>query len=375
MDLDNWLEEALHERASIGALRELSHSQNRIDFVSNDYLGLARSQALHQKIDERFRQLQNPMNGSTGSRLLAGNSVLAEAVEAQLATIFLSESTLLFNSGYTANLAALSCLPQKGDTILYDELVHACMHDGARLSRAGRFSFRHNDLTDLNNKLKNVKGRVFIAIESVYSMDGDVCPLKEIVNMAEQYDAHIILDEAHSTGVCGKNGSGVAAYLGLESKIDVRIYTFGKAMGVHGACIAGSKKLASYLVNFARPFIFSTAMSPHSLISIQCAFEFLQNEIHRQEYLRSNIDFFLNEYKKVSIQKVESHSSIQSILIKGNTEVKKLADYLQHQNLDCRAIRSPSVKLGAERIRICLHSFNTKEEINKLVQALAEYQS
>jgi 8-amino-7-oxononanoate synthase len=247
------------------------------------------------------------------------------------------------------------------------------MHDGARLSKADRHSFKHNDLFDLENKLKQAKGKTFIAIESIYSMDGDESPLKEIVGLANRYQAHIILDEAHSTGMYGKNGSGYAAMLGLESEIIIRIYTFGKAMGVHGACIVGSKALISYLVNFARPFIFSTAMSPHSLVSIQCAFEFLQNELHLQKQLRSNIHFFLEEYKNVDHPKVQSNSSIQSILVKGNNEVKRFANHLQHHELDCRAIRSPSVKPGSERVRICLHSFNTEADIQKLIKALTEF--
>jgi len=373
MALDDWMDAALKERAAQGGLRELTLSENKIDFVSNDYLGLARSAQLSQKIHEHYSSLKNPSNGSTGSRLLTGNSELAQEVEAKLATIFRAEQALLFGSGYMANLAALSCIPQKGDTILYDELVHACMHDGARLSKADRHSFKHNDLSDLESKLKQTNGKTFIAIESIYSMDGDESPLKEIVGLANRYQAHIILDEAHSTGVYGKNGSGYAAMLGLESEIAIRIYTFGKAMGVHGACIVGSKALISYLVNFARPFIFSTAMSPHSLVSIQCAFEFLQNELHLQKQLRSNIHFFLEEYKNVNHPKVQSNSSIQSILVKGNNEVKKFANHLQHHELDCRAIRSPSVKPGSERVRICLHSFNTEADIQKLIKALTEF--
>jgi 8-amino-7-oxononanoate synthase len=373
MALDNWMNEILREREAQGSLRTLTTTQNKIDFVSNDYLGLSRSTELHQLIQERYHQLAPIANGSTGSRLLAGNTLLAEETETQLATIFSAEQTLLFNSGYVANLAALACLPQKGDTILYDELVHACMHDGAKLSRAERLSFKHNDLADLEKKIKEAKGKIFIAVESVYSMDGDQCPLTEIVKLSEQYNAHIILDEAHSTGSYGKNGAGLAVALGLQKKIAVRIYTFGKAMGIHGACVAGSKILINYLINFARPFIYSTALSPHSIVAVQCAFEFLQKEIHRQGLLQSKIDFFLEQFKKISLIKIESTSSIQSIVVKGNTHVIAFAHYLQQQNLDCRAIRSPSVKAGSERIRICLHAYNTEEEIKKLIDALLQF--
>jgi 8-amino-7-oxononanoate synthase len=373
MALDNWMNEVLREREAQGSLRTLTTSQNKIDFVSNDYLGLSRSPELHQLIQERYHQLAPIANGSTGSRLLAGNTLLTEETETQLATIFCAEQTLLFNSGYVANLAALACLPQRGDTILYDELVHACMHDGAKLSRAERLSFKHNDLADLEKKIKEAKGKIFIAVESVYSMDGDQCPLTEIVKLSEQYNAHIILDEAHSTGSYGKNGAGLAVALGLQKKIAVRIYTFGKAMGIHGACVAGSKILINYLINFARPFIYSTALSPHSIVAVQCAFEFLQKEIHRQDLLQSKIDFFLEQFKKISLIKIESTSSIQSIVVKGNTHVIAFAHYLQQQNLDCRAIRSPSVKAGSERIRICLHAYNTEEEIKKLIDALLQF--
>lgn len=371
MSLQNRMKNALLEKEKEGSLRQLTVSQNKIDFVSNDYLGLARSAALHQNIEERYHQLPFSKNGSTGSRLLAGNSALAEEVESYLAKIFKAEQAVIFNSGYAANQAALSCIPQKGDTILYDELVHACMHDGLKLSRAERKSFKHNNLQDLEDQLRETDGKKFIAIESIYSMDGNQAPLTEIVNLAEQFDASIILDEAHSTGAYGKNGAGLAVSLGLESKIDARIYTFGKAMGVHGACIAGSSTLANYLVNFARPFIFSTALSPHSLVSIQCAFGFLQNQLYLQESLQQNIQFFLQNYQQNNLpNKIESQSAIQSVLINGNKQVMALAEQLQQNGMDCRGIRFPSIKKGSERIRICLHAYNTETEIKKLINTM-----
>ena len=371
MSLQNRMKNALLEKEKEGSLRQLTVSQNKIDFVSNDYLGLARSAALHQNIEERYHQLPFSKNGSTGSRLLAGNCALAEEVESYLAKIFKAEQAVIFNSGYAANQAALSCIPQKGDTILYDELVHACMHDGMKLSRAERKSFKHNNLQDLEDQLRETDGKKFIAIESIYSMDGNQAPLTEIVNLAEQFDASIILDEAHSTGAYGKNGAGLAVSLGLGSKIDARIYTFGKAMGVHGACIAGSSTLANYLVNFARPFIFSTALSPHSLVSIQCAFGFLQNQLYLQESLQQNIQFFLQNYHQNNLpNKIESQSAIQSVLINGNKQVMALAEQLQQNGMDCRGIRFPSIKKGSERIRICLHAYNTETEIKKLINTM-----
>src|SRR4051812_47447788 len=200
----------LQKRRDDHSFRTLKNIEGLIDFTSNDYLGLARSELLYHRIQNKVQTLDLKHNGATGSRLLSGNSNYTEEVENKLAKIFNSEASLIFNSGYTANLAVLSSIPQKGDTILYDELAHACIKDGARLSLANRFSFRHNDLNDLEQKLNRCSGKIYIAVESIYSMDGDQCPLQDLVLLAEKYDVAIILDEAHSTGIFGKGGSGLA---------------------------------------------------------------------------------------------------------------------------------------------------------------------
>ncbi len=368
------LRNLLQKKIDENSFRQLKTVNGLIDFSSNDYLGLARSLELFENIHRVMERIKAPFNGATGSRLLSGNSELAEKVEAKLAKIFHAQRTLLFNSGYTANLAVLSSLPQRGDTILYDELAHTCIKDGARLSLAMRFSFRHNDLNDLEEKLKRAKGNIFIAVESIYSMDGDESPLEELVMLAEKYGAAIILDEAHSTGSYGENGSGIAVQKGLEKKIAVRIYTFGKAMGVHGACVAGDETLINYLINFARPFIYTTAMPPHSLIAIQCAFDYLKQEVGIQERLQSKIGCFKNGFEKINLTSTVSNSSIQNVIIPGNADVKDVAHYLEHHHFDCRAILSPTVKEGTERIRICLHAYNTDDEIRKLNEALLEFQ-
>ncbi len=368
------LKAKLEEKKEMDSLRELKSSSQPIDFCSNDYLGLARSQELFYAIQRGVERLKPPYNGSTGSRLLSGNSELAESLEEKLAGIFHSQKTLVFNSGYTANLAVLSSLPQRGDTIIYDELVHASIRDGARLSLASRFSFRHNDMNDLEEKVKRTKGAVFVAVESIYSMDGDECLLEELVLLSEKYDFTIILDEAHSTGSYGENGSGLAVQKNLAYRIAVRIYTFGKAMGVHGACVAGDSTLINYLINFARPFIYTTALSPHSVISIRCAFDFLKQQIGLQDVLQSKIKLFLHSFEKMKWDCVKSKSAIQNVIIPGNTNVKELSHFLQHHQFDCRSILSPTVKEGSERIRICLHTFNTDQEISELNHVLSEFQ-
>jgi len=275
--LDHFFDDRLLAREQEDRLRKLSVQENLIDFCSNDYLGLARSQELAQAISQKTGTIQPLRNGASGSRLLSGNNSYTEEVESKLAQIFKSEAALIFNSGYAANQAILSSVPQRGDTIFYDELAHACIKDGARLSMASRFSFHHNDLNDLERKIKKAKGKIFIAVESIYSMDGDQCPLAGLVTLSKKYNAFIILDEAHSTGVFGDEGNGLAVSGNFHEEIAMRIYTFGKAMGVHGACVAGSKKLINYLINFARPFIYTTALPLHAIVSIDCAFEFLKN--------------------------------------------------------------------------------------------------
>lgn len=365
----------LAQREAEGIRRYLKTDQHDlIDFTSNDYLGLARSAELFQQIEKKVHSLQLKSNGATGSRLLSGNSDYAEEVEKKLARIFKSESTLLFNSGYTANLGVLSSLPQRGDTILYDELAHACMKDGARLSLAKRFNFRHNDLNDLESKLKLATGKIFIAVESIYSMDGDQCPLQELVKLSEKYGAFIILDEAHSTGVLGQAGAGLAVSLGLQDKIDIRIYTFGKGMGIHGACVVGSSMLHDYLINFARPFIYTTALPPHSVASIDCAFDFLNQNIHLQQVLDTKVKYYLHALNLVG-ESSHSNSSIQSIQIGGNEKAKNLALVLQQKGFDVRPILSPTVPKGTERLRICLHTFNSEEEISRLIQSLQALKS
>jgi 8-amino-7-oxononanoate synthase len=368
VNLDNWLNIKLSERKAQNLFRTLKSPSGLLDFCSNDYLGLARSKELTNLINNKLEKLNLP-NGATGSRLLSGNSVYTEEVEQKLSSIFKSESSLIFNSGYTANLAVLSSIPQKGDTILYDELAHACIKDGARLSLSNRYSFKHNNLEDLEQKLKKATGKKFIAVESVYSMDGDLCPLVELVKLAEKYDASIILDEAHSTGVCGVNGSGLATSLGLTSKIAIRVYTFGKGIGCHGACVAGDKNLIEYLINFARPFIYTTALPPHSIASIECAFDYLNNNITLQDLLKKKISLF-KTHLHPSINSIESKSSIQAIVIPGNEYARSVANNLQSKLFDVRPILSPTVPQGSERLRICLHTYNTDDEIISLTKAL-----
>lgn len=361
------LKEALDKRLADGSLRQLTVvTPGMIDFSSNDYLGLANDQALKNQIIEEYQSV-NTKNGATGSRLLTGNHDSTLRCEAFLAEIFGKESSLLFGSGYAANLAFFSSVPKKGDTILYDSLSHACIKDGARLSFANKKAFRHNDLDDLEYKLKTSNGTLFIACEAVYSMDGDQAPLKELVSLAEKYNAKLVVDEAHSTGLWGASGAGLVAELGLTHHVFALISTFGKAMGIHGATISGSLVLKEYLVNFARPFIYTTAISDFEIVAIQEAFRFLKSQNERPKKL-----FELNKYINENYSFLASPSPIKSFIVGGNEATQEWSSFFKKNNYDIRPILSPTVAIGQERLRICLHSFNSKKEIDFICKALQE---
>lgn len=219
-------------------------------------------------------------------------------------------------------------------------------------------------------KINKKYSRKRIAI-SIYSFESDACPLKELIDLSEKYRATVVLDEAHSTGVLGKQGGGMALSLGLEKRIGIRIYTFGKAMGVHGACVVGSTALRSYLINFARPFIYTTALPPHSIVAIDRAFEYLTQHIELQELLTRKIRRY-SEGAGALPQNLVRPSSIQSVIIGGNERARRAAHHLQQKGFDVRAILAPTVAQGSERLRICLHTFNGDEQITNLTDAIKE---
>jgi 8-amino-7-oxononanoate synthase len=313
-------------------------------------------------------------HGSGGSRLLSGNYSLIEETEQFIADFHEAEAGLIFNSGYDANVGLLSCVPQKGDIILYDNLIHASVRDGIRLSFAQSFSFLHNDLIDLENKLKFDGNNIFVVTESVFSMDGDIPPLKEIVHLCEKYNARLIVDEAHATGVIGKKGEGLIQHLQIQNSCFARVHTFGKACGVHGAIVLGSNKLRSYLINFARPFIYSTALPETTIAVIKVSYQTFPLLITEREHLNKLIIYFQEQICNFHIQGIQvQHSStpIQIVIIHGNKEAKAMAERLQKNNLDIRAILYPSVPKGSERLRIVFHSFNTFNDVDTLVNIIS----
>ena len=369
------IRERLEVRAENGSLRQLSHNTSLTDFCSNDYLGFARSNQLSTAIEQTLAQSADHRNGATGSRLISGNHSFTESTEAFIAEFHNAESALIFNSGYDANIGLISSLARRGDTVILDELIHASLIDGARLTHANRYTFKHNDVLDLESKLKAAKGTVYVLVESVYSMEGDIAPLPDICRLCEHYQANLIVDEAHAVGIFGKYGNGLVQDLKLENKIFARVVTFGKALGCHGAVVLGSTLLRSYLINFARSFIYTTAAPLHSIVAIKCAYQLL-SELDYPVLIHKKIEL----YRSLIMQsekgvRLLSPSTIQTVRYNNNSAAKSAAIALQQNGMNVRAILSPSVPVGEERLRICLHLFNTDEEIKSLVAELKKLES
>ena len=378
------LEKRLENRKEQNAFRVLGTPNDRIDFSSNDYLGLAGNKELFLNTQLLLEENEMCLNGATGSRLLSGNHKLYTLAEKQIADFHNSPAALIFNSGYDANIGFFSSIPQKGDLIFYDELAHASIRDGIRMSNSKAYKFKHNDLEDLQKKLSIVaaeaNSEIYIVTESVFSMDGDSPDLISFSKFAEEKNYKLIVDEAHSLGVFGKNGKGLVQQLQLEKKVFARIVTFGKALGVHGAVILGSDLLIQYLVNFCRSFIYSTALSPHSIAAISSGYKLLERQDANKENteikkLHENIRFFNSEIIRLNLQDkfIKSDSAIHCCIIPGNDEVKIIADKIQQKGFNVKPILSPTVTKGSERLRFCIHSFNSKEEITNLLSLLATF--
>lgn len=371
MNLPEKLQKKLRDREENDSLRKLPSAGERVDFSSNDYLGLSQDENVFQRAHEYLLELDLQYNGATGSRLISGNHQLYNQVEDFLSEFHNAEASLIFNSGYDANIGFFSSVPQRGDVILFDELSHASIRDGIQMSYAKAYKFRHNDLEHLEELLNKFdeSDTVYIITESVFSMDGDSPNLEKLVNLTNEFNAFLVIDEAHALGVFGEKGIGLAQ--GINQQIFARIITFGKALGCHGSAILGSSELRSYLVNFARSFIYTTGLPPHSLSTILFSY---QEMIHSQNQhkLCRNIQFFKQELDRLNLSKkfIQSDSAIHCCLISGNSNVKSIAKDLQDQGFDVKPILSPTVPEGEERIRICLHAYNSFDEITDVLGLL-----
>jgi len=372
MQLPESLRQKLEDRESKGAYRRLKTVNNLVDFCSNDYLGLARSLELKAAVAAEWQKYPDVPLGATGSRLLSGNYAYTEETEAQIASFHGAEAALLYNAGFAANTGFFSVVPQRGDTILYDEASHASIKDGIRLSFAQAYSFRHNAPADLLTKFKRATGNVYVAVESLYSMTGDFAPLPELVQICKDTGAYLVVDEAHSNGLYGPLGEGLVSALNLQSQVFARIMTFGKALGCHGAAIIGSQDLINYLINFSRSFIYTTALPLPAILAIRCAYALLPNlqtareqVMHLSNYLHSKSNYIAPQLQP------GASSPIFAIRPASVAQLKIMASASEAQGFDVRPIYSPTVPTGKEQLRVIVHAYNTESEIDELLAALA----
>ncbi|MBI3297117.1 MAG: 8-amino-7-oxononanoate synthase [Elusimicrobia bacterium] len=343
-----------------------------VDFTSNDYLGLARHPALAEAV--RAALDRTGTVGSGGSRLLRGNHPEHEALEAAAAKFFGSESALYCASGFDANLALFSTLPSRRGAIVLDERVHASVKEGARASFAKKYTARHNDLASFDAALTKARAAgvhdVFMAVESVYSMDGDRAPLAALLALAESHEATLVVDEAHATGLFGPHGRGLCE--GMKSPLLVCVHTASKALGASGALVSGSRLVTEYLVNAARPFIYSTAPSPLIAAAVRRALALIDEEPWRRERVHSLVKA-ARRLLPPSLSRWTLGGELTPILpvfIGAEDAALSAARYVSERGLDVRAIRPPTVPEGTSRLRLSLNAGLDESDLVRLAKAL-----
>ena len=362
------------------SFRELPKENNLVDFSSNDYLGFSKSDLIFDETHQYLIDNNLKSNGASGSRLISGNHNLYETAENLIAKFHQTETALIFNSGYDANVGFFGSVPQRNDIILFDELCHASIRDGILLSNAKSYKFNHNDFLDLEELIIKFESQTsqkitfYIVTESVFSMDGDCPNLEELIKVSEKHNCLLVIDEAHSLGVFGELGQGLVQEYQMQNRIFARIVTFGKGLGCHGAAVLGGQNLKDYLVNFARSFIYSTGLSPHSVATIFIAYNHLMKDKTQVQKLKENIIYFNQQKNLLGLKPlfVRSKSAIQSAIIPGNEKVKQIAEIIQENGFNVKAILSPTVPEGQERLRVCLHSYDDKKNIDAILNVLLQ---
>ena len=365
-------EKELAALAQRDRLRRLSPRQGA-DFSSNDYLALSDDPAMRRVLIAALER--GVPFGAGGSRLLRGNHEEHEKLEAEAAAFFGAERTLYFGSGYMANFALFSLLPQEEDLVVYDELVHASCHEGMRAGRARCVSAAHGDVAAVDAAIRTWRlaggtGRAWIAVESLYSMDGDTAPLAELAAIAEKHEAMLVIDEAHATGVLGPHGRGLAAeYEGRDNIIS--LHTCGKALGAVGALVCAPRLLIDFLINRSRPFIFATAPPPLMAVAVGEALRIIQREPERREKLQRLVSF-ANRELQARCGIAGSGSQILPVIVGEEARTMALAESLQAQGYDIRGIRPPTVPQGSSRLRIALTLRVDEATTATMILALAE---
>ncbi len=365
-------ERALEALARRGRRRSLT-ALSGIDFSSNDYLGLANSREL--KNAARAALERDVSIGSGGSRLLRGNHREHEALEAEAAAFFGSESALFFGGGFIANLALFATLPQRGDLVVHDALIHASVHDGMRMGKAERAEAKHNDPQSFEDAVTDWRaaggtGTPWIAVESLYSMDGDRAPLDDLAEIARRHDGVLVIDEAHATGVLGQMGRGLGAHLESGGNV-IALHTCGKALGAMGAIVTGPQVLCDFLVNRSRPFIYATAPSPFLTAIVRAALLICRFDNARREKLGALVAFAGRQLaESCGVEPTGTH--IQPIVVGADERATRLATAMQARGFDIRAVRPPTVPEGTARLRLSLTLNVDEQQVASMVSALAE---
>jgi len=338
-----------------------------VHLCSNDYLGLAGHPALQQAACEAMNHYGF---GSGASRLVSGNTELHEDLERRIAAFKGSESAILFNSGYAANTGVIPAIAGEGDIVLSDRLNHASIIDGCRLSRARTVVFRHRDMDHLESLLRSSTSsrRKLIVTDGIFSMDGDIAPLPDLVTLAERHDAILMVDDAHATGILGKQGKGTAEHFGLEGRVPIQMGTLGKALGSFGAYIAGERNLIRYLVNTCRSYMFSTSLPPAVCAASIAAFDILGSEPWRREKLWNNRNRLAQGLAARGISIASSDTPIVPILAGSSELAVQASQKAFGQGIFASAIRPPTVPEGSARIRATVMATHTEEDIDQAVR-------
>lgn len=376
MKLPENLSQRLENYKQNNSFQKLPVFNNPVDFSSDDYIGFSKSETIFRQVHSYLVENEIFQNGATGSRLVSGNHSLYQITEHFIADFHDSETALIVNSDYDTNIGFFEAVAQENDVVLYDELCHALIKDGIEMSKAKSFQFIHNDAEDLEQFiLKFPNTNIYIVTESVFSLDGDSPNLEEFIILSEKYNCYLIVDESSALGVFGENGEGLIQYLQLHNSVFARIISFGKGLGCYGSVILGSAELKEYLVNFSENLLQSTALSPHSVATIFTAYQQLKIENEAIKELRQNIVFFNQQKNLLGLKPmfVHSKSAVHTAIVPGCENIKQLSEELQNKGYDVQSILPPFVPEGQERLRLCLHSYNSQEEINRVLELIRDF--
>ena len=374
--------EKLDQIKKNGLYRKMMHLQTpqgpHIKIDGKDYLLLSSNSYLGLCNDDRLKQaaldaIEKYGVGSGGSRLTTGSYEIHQKLEEEIAFFKKTEATLLFNTGYMANVGAISSIADKSWVIFSDSLNHASIIDGCRLSRAEIIVYNHCDTKDLARKVQgNINRQALIVTDGLFSVDGDIAPLPAIVEIAKKNNIMLMVDDAHATGVLGPNGSGTADYFGLSDEIDIQMGTLSKALASEGGFIAGKRSMIDYLVNTSRSFIFSTALSPATIAVSLKALEIVRTEPQRRETLLTNAAWFRAELRKDGFDVAENEAPIISILVGAPDLAVAFSNRLMERNIFVSAIRPPTVPEGTSRLRISIMATHTREDLLRALNYIKE---